>query len=381
MTSITSATSDGLFGPGQIIDVVVTFSEPVTLAGNDLILNLDTGYVLNITPFSNSTIATGFYTISSNEASLDLNATGIGLLGGATIEDQFGNPTTLVLPFGNNLADLKALVVDGVAPTISTIYGTNGAFHTGQTVNFTVEFSEPVMLSGGTIWLQLDSGGSAFVSPFGSSTTCTAAYLVGAGNTTNDLTVNNGGISLTAGTLIDAAGNTADLTTPASNLATMTDIVIDTVAPTITSIYGTNGTFGNGQTVNFTVQFSEPVTLTGGTLQLGMDTGGIAVSIFMHGIQQPLRQATRLVPGENSADLTVNPAGISLSAGTLTDGAGNTADLTVPASNLDHQRYRGRYRRSQPGLDRLIHDGLLWGRHYHFHGCKFYTTGHSFRHA
>ncbi len=333
VTSITSATPDGLYGPGQTIDVVLTFSEPVTLAGNDLILNLDTGYVLNVTPFTNSTIATGFYTIASNDASPDLNATSIGLLGGATIEDQYGNPTTLLLPSGNNLADLKALVVDGVAPTIAMINGTDSAYHEGQTVNFTVEFSEPVILSGGTIWLQLNTGGSAFVAPFGSSTTCTASYLIGAGENTNDLTVNNGGISLTGGTLMDAAGNTVDLTTPASNLAVNNDIVIDTTVPTIGSIYGTNGTFGNGQTVNFTVEFSEPVTLAGGTIQLGMDSGGTAIVSTCANSTTATASYT-VGPGQNSPDLTVNIGTITLSAGTLTDAAGNGTDLTVPPSNL-----------------------------------------------
>ena len=272
VTQITSTSPDGTYGIGQTVDVVITFTEPMTLSVNDLLLTLNTGYTVHVLPFTNSAVATGYYTISSPEASADLTVTGIGLGSGATITDQVGNPTTLMLP-ANNLGVLKNIVVDGVIPAITSITGTDGTYGLGNNLSFTINFTKPVILSGGTIWLQLDSGGSAFVTPFASSTSCTANYTVGPGNTSADLTVNAGGISLTAGTLKDASGNNVDLTVPAgNNLGNNNNIVIDTTAPAAPVVTGFHSNNPNtayarsGNTITLTFTTAEAVDVMGVTI-------------------------------------------------------------------------------------------------------------------
>ena len=58
----------------------------------------------------------------------------------------------------------------------------------------------------------------------------------------------------------------------ATNLAAHV-LVIDTTAPTITSVTSTtnDGSYKEDDTVNVTVNFSEAVTLTGGNLQVTLD--------------------------------------------------------------------------------------------------------------
>jgi hypothetical protein len=272
VSSITSTAADGTYGIGQTVDVVVTFTEPMTLVGNDLVMVLDTGYVVHVAPFTNSSVGTGYYTISNPETTADLTVTGIGLASGASITDQYGNPTTLGLP-ANNLGVLKNIAVDTVVPAIASITGTDGIYSLGNTVTFTVNFTKPVILSGGTIWLQLDSGGSAFVSPFGSSSSATATYLVGAGNASADLTVNVGGISLTGGTLKDSSGNNVDLTVPAgNNLGDNNTIVIDTIAPAapvVTTFHSNNPNSAyarSGNTITLAFTTAEPVNIMGVTI-------------------------------------------------------------------------------------------------------------------
>jgi len=51
IVSITSATPDGYYNVGDTIDVTVSFSEEVTLAGGTLDVTLDTGITVSIDPF------------------------------------------------------------------------------------------------------------------------------------------------------------------------------------------------------------------------------------------------------------------------------------------------------------------------------------------
>src|SRR5206468_3869177 len=84
-------------------------------------------------------------------------------------------------------------------------------------------------------------------------------------------------LGLNGGTINDAASNAATLTLAspgtAGSLGNAKNIVIDTTAPTVSSVSAStaNGSYNAGQTIAVTVTFSENVTVTG-TPQLSLNT-------------------------------------------------------------------------------------------------------------
>jgi hypothetical protein len=123
------------------------------------------------------------------------------------------------------------------------------------------------------------------------------------------------------------------------NIADFKAIVIDTTAPTITSVTSStaNGTYGAGTSINVTVNFSEFVTLVGGNLQVTLDTGAV-VSIAPFGPATSATGTYLVAAGQTSADLNASSP-LTLSAGSLRDAAANNCVLTIPAGqNLSDSR-------------------------------------------
>jgi sporulation protein YlmC with PRC-barrel domain len=336
VTSVTSTTANGTYGVGASINIIVNFSEPVTLLNGNLQVALDTGAIVSIAPFGPSTTASGTYVVAAGHTSADLTASSpLTLQGGATLRDGAGNGASLAIPAGQNLGDLKNLVIDGTAPAVSSVTSTtaNGTYGTGASINVTVNFSEPVTLVGGNLQVLLDTGATVSIAPFGPATSASGTYTVAAGQNSADLTASSP-LTLQAGaTLRDAAGNNATMAIPAGqNLGDLKDIVIDTGTPAVTSVTSTtaNGTYGVGAAINITVNFSKPVTLSGGNLQVALDTGA-TVSIPPFGPATSASGTYTVAAGQTSADLTaVSP--LTLQAGaTLRDAAMNDAILAIPA--------------------------------------------------
>lgn len=136
-----------------------------------------------------------------------------------------------------NVQDSAALPdlfsIDTLPPKIVSITSStpNGYYNVGDAINVTVNFSEPVTLSGGTLQVDLDSGSTVNIAPFGPVDSASTVYTVGAGENSCDLDVTN--ITLNGGTLRDAAGNDAVITLPATKIADGSDIVVDTAPPVI----------------------------------------------------------------------------------------------------------------------------------------------------
>ncbi|HPV43407.1 MAG TPA: hypothetical protein PKX40_19665 [Spirochaetota bacterium] len=344
ISSITSSTSNGTYGAGATIDVTVNFSKNVTLSGGNLNVTLDTGTVVAIAPFTNSNTASGTYTVSAGQTSADLNATNLALSAGTLLDTVANNPNNanLALP-GSNLANNKAIVIDGVIPVISSITSSasNGTYGAGATIDVTVNFSKNVTLSGGNLNVTLDTGTVVAIAPFTNSNTASGTYTVSAGQTSADLNATS--LALSAGTLRDTVPNNpnnVDLTLPSSNLANNKAIVIDAVAPVISSITSstTNGTYGIGANIDVTVNFSKNVTLSGGNLNVTLDTGAVvAIAPFTNA--NTASGTYSVASGQSSADL--NATNLALSAGTLRDtvpSSPNNANLTLPSSNLANNK-------------------------------------------
>ena len=134
ITSVSSTTANGTYGIDDEIAITITFSETV-IVNSDLFeqdgtgrprLTLETGssdHATNYTSGSGGATLTWNYPVASGNISSDLDyqSTSALALNGGTIKDATGNDATLTLPSpgaSGSLAANKALVVDGVVPTI-----------------------------------------------------------------------------------------------------------------------------------------------------------------------------------------------------------------------------------------------------------------------
>lgn len=263
-----------------------------------------------------------------------------------TVSNVAGNGTLgLDIASDTDIADLasnalnqtptpdETYTIDNTAPTIQSITSTttDGSYNAGDTINVTVTFSESVTLSGGTLGVTLDTTDVVSILAFSNSATASGTYTVGAGDTSGDL--DSTAIALDGGTLRDGAGNDATISLPATTIADGSDIVIDTGAPTIQSITSTtgDGAYNAGDAIDVTVTFSEDVTLSGGTLDVTLDTTDV-VSIVAFSNSSTASGTYTVGSGDTSVDL--DSTAIALNGGTLRDGAGNDATISLPGTTI-----------------------------------------------
>lgn len=341
---VTSTTPDGAYRAGQAINVTVEFTEPVLLAGGDLLVTLDTGDVVSILPFGPAASAAGTYMVGSGDNSSDLDAANPLTLSGGTLQDAAGNASGLSIPVGQGLAALKNLVIDTQAPGIARVTSAtpNATYGAGSPIDITVEFSEPVTLPSGTLQVTLSTGDVVSIGAFGPAASASGTYTVGTGDNALDLD-SSSPLVLSGGTLQDAAGNNATLTVPAGqNLAALKDIAVDTAPPTLTvNQAGAQADPTNGSPILFTVQFSEPVTGFSDPADVSLaGTAGATSAVIV-----PVTGATYTVQVSGMAgNGTVI---LSVAAGVAADGVGNgnlaststdntvTYDTQGPAVTID----------------------------------------------
>ncbi len=234
---------DDTYGPGDAIEVTVTFSEDVTVTGTPQ-LELDFDGTAKIADYSrlggafgsnrttqsntvtyDSTVVFS-YTVALDESDTDgiaISADKLTLNGG-TIKDAADNDATLT--HGALPAD-SGHKVDGsdtVAPTISSIAvtsdpGDDDTYATGDTIQITVTFSEDVTVTGEP---QLepefaDPGSSNQQASYSSSNSGGARvvfeYTVAVGDSASDgLAIAANQLTLNGGSIQDASGNDAVLT-------------------------------------------------------------------------------------------------------------------------------------------------------------------------
>jgi sugar lactone lactonase YvrE len=150
---------------------------------------------------------------------------------------------------------------------ISVAVPADATYLGGQTLDFTVNLTETVIVTGTpALELTLDAGvrNAAYLSGSGSSN-LVFRYTVQAGDNDTNGIVCASSVSLDSGTIQDAAGNDALLTfdTPSP-----TGVLVDTMAPAITSIIRLTPSDQviSGNAVVFQVTFSKAV------MELGMNT-------------------------------------------------------------------------------------------------------------
>ena len=314
-------------------------------------MTLETGAtdaVVNYSSGSGTSTLTFTYTVAANESSADLDyvATTSLALNSGTIKDGIGNNAVLTLASPSAAGSLganKALVItDNTAPTVSNVTSSmaDGTYGVGSVIPVQVVFSEAVTVTG-TPQLTLETGATDAVVNYSSgsgTSTLTFTYTVAANESSADLDyVATGSLALNSGTIVDVAGNSATLTLAspgaAGSLGANKALVIETTAPTVTNVTSSksDGTYGVGEVIPVQVVFSEAVTVTG-TPQLTLETGATdAVVNYSSGSgTSTLVFNYTVAASESSADLDyAATTSLALNSGTIKDGAGNNAVLTL----------------------------------------------------
>ena len=212
-------------------------------------------------------------------------------------------------------------------PTVSSIVNSpaSGDLDAGKTVTLTLKMSDNVTVNTthGTPTLTLNDGGTATYTSGSGSNALTFSYTVGAGDK-NVTSLAATTINLNGATIQDGSGNAANLSLTG---LTQTGPQIDTSTPTVSSIAKSpsSGDLNAGKTVTYSIALSETVTVSG-TPQLMLNDGGTASYASGTGTST-LTFVYTVAAGQNTPDLMVT--GVNLNGGSITDGAGNAANLSL----------------------------------------------------
>jgi hypothetical protein len=354
VTSVSSSTLDGSYRAGQVISIQVNFSGSVNVTGTPT-LKLETGSndrTINCASGTAITSMTCTYTIQAGDTSADLDYfdTSALALNGGTIRDSGSNNAVLTLPAPgatNSLGQTKNIVIDTTAPTITSVTipaRASGSYKAGVNFEVWVNFSERVTATTvSNLRILLETGDTNRYATYlrGSpDTSFVFGYTVQAGDQTSDLDyVGTDSFEVGSNTLQDNAGNVLVATLPspgsAGSIAAGKDIVIDTVAPTVTSVSSltADGSYVAGQSVSIQVNFSSSVNVTG-TPTLTLETGTVKrTATYSSGSgSSTLNFNYTVQSGDTASDLDYTSiSSLALALGSISDTATNAATLTLPS--------------------------------------------------
>ncbi|MDP2831901.1 MAG: Ig-like domain-containing protein, partial [Pseudomonadota bacterium] len=236
------------------------------------------------------------------------------------------NVSAFITDIAGNLGAVSgntSVTVDTVAPTVTISDDEAGTANiAGGDVVYTFQFSEAVT--------GFDASDVTVVNGVKGAVTAVDADTYTLAVTPN---ANLDGLVLT----VDVAGGAAaDTAGNNSTAAAQSMQLVDTRAPTVTSVTIADGAYAVGETVTVSVIFSEPVTLAGGVPTLALNIGGTAkVATYASSPGSTLLTFSYVVEtgltDTDGIDATAN--GITLGAATIKDAAGNDATLTYALVN------------------------------------------------
>ncbi|SDP15547.1 NF038122 family metalloprotease [Afipia sp. GAS231] len=212
-----------------------------------------------------------------------------------------------------------------------------GDLNAGHVVTLTLNANEAVNVdtSNGTPTLTLNDGGIATYTGGSGSSALTFDYAVASGENTPDLTVTS--VNLNGATAQDANGHDAVLTGAVGNPAEV--LQIDTTPPLQIGIdvAPSNGVAAAGSTLSVTLDFNEPVAVTGGAPTLTLNDGGSAV--YDAAATLALGNADKLVfdqlvSATTHGTLALAVNGLDAHGAVIADLAGNPADVSHVAASF-----------------------------------------------
>jgi hypothetical protein len=331
--SSTSFGVPGIYQLGQKVNTTVTFSEAVVVTGSPQ-LQIDlAGVTKNATYLSGS--GTSSLVFSYTVAATDKDLNGLDLLSSSlnsgTIKDLGGNDATFTV----TPAAMTGVYVHDVATVISSVSASaNGTYIIGETISLTAVFSRSMVVTGAPR-IAIDVGGVTKYADYQSgsgSTTLVFDYIVGTGDLDSTGITVTGLVSLNGGTLTDINSDPVLALTFSAPGTTL--VKVDAVVPTITSITPpSNATYLIGQQMNFSVIFSDVITVTGAPT-LDFVAGAATVNAAYISGSGTNTLLFRYIP--TSGDTDVDGIGLStvnLTSGTIKDSSTNDIDVTLPVVN------------------------------------------------
>ena len=225
------------------------------------------------------------------------------VLNGGTIKNSSSANAALTFTLPNT----TAVLVDTTAPTITGITGpANATYGANRNLDFTVNFSETVFVTGGAPSFALTVGStprSAIYLSGGGSTALVFRYTVQPGEADNNGIVNASPIQLNGAFIRDLAGNDASpLTFTPPNTA---GVLVNTVPPAIMSVTGPpDAEYLLNQNLDFVVQYSDVVLVSNGTPTISLTIGAsAATATYLSGSGSALLTFRHtVVAGEVDAD-------------------------------------------------------------------------------
>ena len=338
--AITSdAGEDGSYEPGDVVEATVEFGDVVYVAGEPvLVLSIGANSREAAFAAGSGTRRLAFrYTVQLGDFDEDGISIAVGALTGGAIEDAAGNPVdrsfAALGPQRAHRVDALPTTVEDVA--ITSDAGEDGSYEPGDVVEATVEFGDVVYVAGEPV-LVLSIGANSREAAFaaGSGTRRLAfRYTVQLGDFDED------GISiavgaLTGGAIEDAAGNPVDrsfaaLEPQAAHRVDALPTAVDGVA--FTSDAGEDGTYGPGDVVEATVEFSDVVYVTGEpvlVLSIGANSREAAFASGSGTRRLAFRYAVQA--GDHDQD-GISIAADALAGGAIEDAGGNPVDRSFEA--------------------------------------------------
>ncbi len=326
--------ANSTYRTGQNLDFTINFSENVIVAGGPRIpITLNTGgtvFADYVSGTGTSALLFRYFVAAGNADPDGISVAAAFDTNGGSVKDGAGNDAVTTL---NSVGSLTNVLVDGIAPTVSSsTVPAPGTYVAGQNLDFTVTFSEPVIVSGPVyVGLTLNTGflTDAFILSGSGTSTLTFRYVVASGNLDPDGIGVDPSITLNSGSIRDAAGNNAATAVTFDSTA---GIFVDAVPPTVTgSTVPANGTHITGQTLDYSVTFSEPVFVAGGTPSITVNLdGGPVLATYLNGSgSATLQFRYTIVSGDTAPGGVSTASSISLNGGSIKDAAGNNAATAV----------------------------------------------------
>ncbi|MDP7537592.1 MAG: Ig-like domain-containing protein [Methylococcales bacterium] len=337
ISSVSSDKAAGTYKAGETINIIITFSDSVTVTGTPHI-TLETGttdQVVDYSSGSTSDTLTFVYTVQAGDtaADLDYTATTALALNSGSIVDSNGNNATLTLPSvggSDSLAGNEALVIDTTAPTmtITAAEVSDGGTSDDSTLSLTFTSSEAT-----TNFVVGDisvSGRSLSSFSASSSTVYTATFTPSAADAT---TINVAGATFTDSPGNDNSAATEFNWTYSAPTISSTTVASDnsTIAVTFSeAVYNATGGSGALEASDFTLSIS------GGTATLSSATpSSICINGNVYTLGLSLSgtpdgdETITVVPSSSTAiyDDSNNAASTSQSNNTVTL---NSEDSTAP---------------------------------------------------
>ncbi|WP_173275650.1 S-layer homology domain-containing protein [Paenibacillus sp. NEAU-GSW1] len=327
---------------GSTMTVELQLSEPVTIAGGTPKLPMTVAGSTVEAVYAAGSGTDKLSLIYSPGAGIrDTNGIELSaalLAEGASIVDAAGNTIALTIP---GTLELSGVNVDTIVPEIDAVTAADDDYKIGETIQFTVTFSDVVIVqtADGTPYLPFKLGSKSLQANYASGSETNKlifSYTVAAGDADGaavDLSA-TAAIAAGGGTIANAGGNNAVLTL--NGVDDLSNVIVDSTAPAVASITSNAaGTYAIGNVLEFALNTSESVVVdtTEGSPELLLSIGGQArTAVYAPSASDDNKLVFRYTVAAGEYDAAgVQLQSLNLNDAVITDQVGNSLNAALPA--------------------------------------------------